>query len=133
VASLLAAQLYGLKVICERIEDNPRNYTRFAVLGRQECAPTGRDKTSLLFSTEDKPGALYAALSPFAQRGINLTKLESRPMKAQAWRYIFFVDLEGHVQDAAVAETLEELARCCRFVKLLGSYPKAHDQERFAR
>ncbi len=132
ITSLLAAQLYGLNVLEERIEDNPRNYTRFAVLGRGECARTGSDKTSLLFCTEDVPGALFAALAPFARRGINLTKLESRPMKAQAWRYIFFVDLVGHVQDKAVAETLEELSGCCRFVKLLGSYPKAHDQERFA-
>jgi chorismate mutase/prephenate dehydratase len=133
ITSLFAAQTYGLEVIEERIEDNPRNYTRFAVLGRQECERTGSDKTSLLFSTEDVPGALFSALAPFAKRGINLTKLESRPMKAQAWRYIFFVDLEGHAADEAVSETLAELGRCCRFVKLLGSYPKAHDQEKFAR
>jgi chorismate mutase/prephenate dehydratase len=131
ITSLFAATTYGLNVLVEHIEDNPRNYTRFAVLGKQESRPTGADKTSVLFSTDDRPGALFAALSPFARRGINLTKLESRPMKAQAWRYIFFVDLAGHVDDEAVKETLAELAGCCRFVKLLGSYPKAHDQEKF--
>lgn len=132
ITSLLGAKTYELAVIEEHIEDNPRNYTRFGVLGRSLCTPTGSDKTSLLFSTEDVPGALHSALAPFAKRGINLTKLESRPMKAQAWRYMFFVDLQGHVQDAAVAETIRELEGCCRFVKLLGSYPRAHDQERFA-
>jgi len=131
VTPLLAARIHGLNILEEHIEDNPRNYTRFAVLGRQECAPTGADKTSILFSTEDVPGALHSALAPFAKRGINLTKLESRPIKAQAWRYIFFVDLEGHATEAAVTETIDELKGCCRFVKLLGSYPKAHDQERF--
>ncbi|MFH0810640.1 MAG: prephenate dehydratase [Pseudomonadota bacterium] len=133
ITSSLAAQIYGLDVIAERIEDNPRNFTRFAVLGRRWCRPTGVDKTSLLFCTEDLPGALFSALAPFARRAINLTKLESRPMKAQAWRYIFFVDLQGHSDDPVVAETITELERCCRFVKLLGSYPRADDQERFAR
>lgn len=137
VTPLLAAQIHGLSIIEEHIEDNPHNYTRFAVLGREAGQPTGADKTSLLFSTEDVPGALHLALAPFAKRGINLTKLESRPesraLAGQAWRYIFFVDLEGHVQDGAVAETLRELEGCCRFVKVLGSYPQAHDQDKFAQ
>jgi len=133
ITSMYAAQLYGLKVACERIEDNPRNYTRFALLGKQDCEPTGSDKTSVLFATGHVPGALYAALAPFAKRGINLTKLESRPVKAQAWRYIFFVDLEGHIKDEGMRETLEELRQVCEYVKLLGSYPQAHDQEKFAR
>ncbi|MFC1896388.1 prephenate dehydratase, partial [Thermodesulfobacteriota bacterium] len=87
--------------------------------------PTGRDKTSLLFVTPHIPGALYRVLAPIAAEGINMTKLESRPNKQLGWHYLFFVDLEGHIEDAPVAGALAEIRKLCSFVKWLGSYPNA--------
>jgi len=124
IASSLAAQLYGLKVVESRIEDYLSNYTRFLVIGLHTNPRTGRDKTSLLFSISHAPGSLYQALKPFSEKGINLTKIESRPMKGKPWEYIFFVDVEGHAADEAIREVMVELEQDARFLKLLGSYPQ---------
>ncbi len=124
IASSLAAQLYGLKVVESRIEDYLSNYTRFLVIGLHTNPRTGRDKTSILFSISHAPGSLYQALKPFSEKGINLTKIESRPMKGKPWEYIFFVDVEGHATDEAIREVMVELEQDARFLKLLGSYPQ---------
>ncbi len=125
VASSLAAELYGLKVIESRIEDYLNNYTRFLVLGLQVGDRTGRDKTSLLFSIPDSPGALYEILKPFSEKSINLTKIESRPIKDKPWEYVFFLDFEGHATDSHIHEAVTELKKKVLFLKLLGSYPRS--------
>jgi len=125
VASALAAQMYGLKIIESSIEDYRHNYTRFLVLGKKMAANTGQDKTSLLFSIADTPGALYGILKPFAEKSINLTKIESRPIKDKPWEYVFFLDFEGHAQDEVVQEVLREIKSKVLFWKLLGSYPRS--------
>jgi len=125
VASEAAATLYGLRVVKHRIEDNPNNFTRFLVIGQQMPEPGGNDKTSIMFSVRDEPGILYRMLEPFSKRGINLSKIESRPMKGRAWEYIFFLDMEGHIHNEQVATAVEELQGYCQFLKVLGSYPKA--------
>lgn len=125
IASLLAAQLYTIKVIARNIEDSPYNITRFLVLGTRSAEPTGNDKTSLVFSIKDKVGALHDMLVPFKKYRINLTKIESRPSKKRAWEYYFFVDLEGHLQDTNVAKAVSELEDNAKYLKILGSYPNA--------
>ncbi len=124
VASSYAAKLYDLNVLEKRIQDMPHNYTRFLVIGKRDEAPTGRDKTSLMFALKDSVGALYHALKPFAEHGVNLTKIESRPCKGKPWEYIFFVDLEGHHTDEKLAAALEAFREGCSDLKLLGSYPQ---------
>ncbi|MBI5445680.1 MAG: prephenate dehydratase [Deltaproteobacteria bacterium] len=123
IAGELAGSLYGLKTVEARIEDNPNNITRFLVIGREIPDRGSRNKTSLLFAVKDQVGALYRMLQPFYDNGVNLTKIESRPLKQKAWEYVFFVDLEGHVTEDAVHRALEGLAGHCQFVKVLGSYP----------
>jgi chorismate mutase/prephenate dehydratase len=130
IASRLAAEIYGLKIIKERIEDNINNFTRFLVISRKSPAKTGRDKTSILFSVKDAPGALYEMLSPFAANGINLTKIESRPSRKKPWEYHFFVDMEGHYDDEKVKKAVDELGRHCLFIKVLGAYPAAETSSR---
>ena len=125
VASARAAQLYGMKVLAEEIEDNPNNFTRFFVLSKQDSPPSGSDKTSIVFSVKHKPGALYDAIKEFAIRNISLTKIESRPTKQTPWEYNFYLDFEGHREDVVVREALENLDRISLFVKVLGSFPKA--------
>jgi chorismate mutase/prephenate dehydratase len=125
IASQMAASLYDLQVARRKIEDNPNNFTRFLVIGRKTPAPSGRDKTSIMFSVRDEPGILYRMLEPFSKRGINLSKIESRPFKKKAWEYIFFLDMEGHIQDRTVSEAVEELRGYCTVLKVLGSYPRA--------
>jgi chorismate mutase/prephenate dehydratase len=125
VASSLAAELYGLKIIDSRIEDYLNNYTRFLVLGPQVSDRTGRDKTSLLFSIPDSPGSLYEILKPFSEKSINLTKIESRPIKDKPWEYVFFLDFEGHATDSHIHEAVSELKKKVLFLKLLGSYPRS--------
>ncbi len=125
IASELAGSLYDLKVVRSRIEDQVNNFTRFLVVARKGCERSGNDKTSVLFSVKDEPGILCRMLDPFAKRGINLSKIESRPFKKKAWEYIFFLDLFGHVTDPDVAAALDELKQCCQFIKILGSYPRA--------
>jgi chorismate mutase/prephenate dehydratase len=124
IASSLAGQLYGLRVVESQIEDYLNNYTRFLVIGLQPSPRTGKDKTSVLFSISHAPGSLYQALKPFSEKGINLTKIESRPMKGKPWEYIFFVDMEGHSTDAAIREVMSDLGKNALFLKLLGSYPQ---------
>ncbi len=125
ISSSLASRLYGLKVVESRIEDSLHNYTRFLVLGRQMMERTGRDKTSLLFSISHSPGSLYEILKPFSAKAINLTKIESRPIKDKPWEYVFFLDFEGHGADRQVQEALTEMKREVLFFKLLGSYPRS--------
>ncbi len=125
IASQIAANEYGLKILGSSIEDNPNNTTRFLVVSRSEARPTRQDKTSILFEIKDKSGALHDILSPFKKAKINLTKIESRPSKKKVWSYYFFVDLEGHHDDAKVRKALSVLSRHCVFLKILGSYPKA--------
>jgi len=123
IAGLLAAEKYGLPVLEHNVQDNAENATRFLVLGRQSPPRSGRDRTSLMFCVADRPGALHGAIAPFRRYRINMTKIESRPSKRKAWQYYFFVDCDGHAQDAKVARALDELGRHCVFVKILGSYP----------
>ncbi len=125
IASGSAAEHYGLKVVRSRIEDQVNNFTRFIVVSRKLTEPSGKDKTSILFSVKDEPGILYRMLEPFARRGVNLSKIESRPVKTKAWEYIFFLDMVGHISEVPVREAIEELKSFCLFLKVLGSYPKA--------
>ena len=125
IASEYAATVYNLKVVKDRIEDQVNNFTRFLVIGKKIADRTGQDKTSLMFSVKDEPGILYRMLEPFAKRGLNLSKIESRPLKKKAWEYIFFLDLVGHATDREVAAAVQELRGYCQFLKVLGSYPKA--------
>jgi chorismate mutase/prephenate dehydratase len=123
IASILAAKIYGLKVIARDIEDSPHNITRFLVIGSSDVGRTGHDKTSLLFSIKDRVGALHDMLIPFKTYKVNLNKIESRPSKRKAWDYYFFMDLEGHKDDPNVKKALKELENKCKFLKVLGSYP----------
>jgi len=126
IASELAGQIYGLKVLKPHIEDNINNFTRFLVLSLKPAERTGKDKTSVMLSVKDKVGALYDLLRPFASHGVNLTKIESRPSRRKAWEYLFFMDIEGHTEEDRVKQALAEVKARCLFLKILGSYP-AHN------
>jgi chorismate mutase/prephenate dehydratase len=125
IASAFAASLYGLRVAEARIEDYPGNATHFFILGVDQPGVTGCDKTSIIFAVDNVPGALYKTLQPLAERGINMTRIVSRPAKTEAWRYLFFVDLDGHQEDPRVREALEEIEHLSAHFKLLGSFPRA--------
>ena len=125
VAAEIAARLYDLVVLRRNIEDLAHNMTRFLVVGREQAKPTGRDKTSLLLVTRDEPGILYRVLGAFAQRGLNMSKIESRPSRRRPWEYVFFVDIDGHENDQAVAAALADVRPSCETLKVLGSYPRA--------
>ncbi len=125
IASELAASVYGLKFVEKNIEDHKKNFTRFLVISKESPEKTGKDKTSIMLSLKDKPGALFSILSPFAKNKINLTKIESRPSRRKAWEYIFFVDMKGHKNNKAVEKALSEVQKECHFFKILGSYPSA--------
>jgi chorismate mutase/prephenate dehydratase len=133
IASEFAGDYYGLKVIARHIEDLARNYTRFFVIGKEQGQRSGRDTTAMMFSVKDRPGILYQALGHFAKRGVNLSKIESRPLKGRAWEYVFFVELDGHVSDEVVREAIRALEQDCVFVKVLGSYPKMRKDNQFLR
>lgn len=128
VAGARAAEIYGMKIIAHKIEDNPNNFTRFFVLSKQDSPYSGKDKTSIVFSLKHKPGLLYKALGEFAVRNINLTKIESRPTRQKLWDYNFYLDFEGHRSDKAVQEALEKLKEISIFVKVLGSYQKMNEK-----
>jgi len=123
IASDLAGELYGVPILRGGIEDNPHNSTRFLVIGRHPCGPTGHDKTSILFAMRNEPGTLYRILEPLARLGINLTKIESRPAKQRPWEYVIFVDVEGHRDTPPVSSVLREIGERTLFLKVLGSYP----------
>lgn len=125
IASEFAASIYDLKIVKKRIEDNVNNFTRFLVIGRKSPEKSGSDKTSVMFAVKDESGALYRMLEPFSKHNINLTKIESRPMKTRAWEYLFFLDMEGHYSEPHVKEAIDELSKICMFVKVLGSYPRS--------
>lgn len=124
IAGELAAEHNNLVIVMRDIEDEANNTTRFLVLSRETVAPSGRDKTSIVLSTKNRPGALLDILSPLAQRGIGLSKLESRPARNGAWEYVFYLDLEGHRDEPAIQEALRDLEERCAFLKVLGAYPK---------
>lgn len=125
IAGEQAAIHFKLKVLAPNIEDDARNTTRFLVIGKQEVAPSGKDKTSLVMSAANRPGAVHDLLVPLAQNGVSMSKLESRPSRAGLWEYVFYLDVEGHQTDAKVAAALAELKQIAAFVKVLGSYPVA--------
>jgi len=127
IASVLAADLYQLKVICENIEDNPNNVTRFFVIGSESARPTGNDKTALVFSTAHKTGALVDVLQVFRGHDVNLTNIESRPSKKREWEYYFFTDCLGHYQDPKVESALTDARKHCLQLSVLGSFPCANE------
>ena len=120
-----AAEHCGMTVLVKGIEDNPNNFTRFFILSKEDSPPTRRDKTSIIFSAKNIPGSLYNILGAFAIREINLTKVESRPVRGRTWEYIFYLDFEGHRNDTRSRDALKEIEEKCIFIKILGSYPKA--------
>ncbi len=124
MASKLAAELYGLRILAADVEDVPHNVTRFLVVGRSYAGTTGKDKTSVMFSVKDRVGALYDSLKVFKLNNINLTKIESRPSKKKVWEYYFFVDFNGHCEGRNARRALKGLEKHCMFVKVLGSYPR---------
>lgn len=133
VAARAAATLAGVRVAVAGIQDRKPNVTRFAVLGSASPAPTGRDKTSLVFSTPDERGALVRALQIFDQAGINLCRIESRPRSGMSWQYVFFLDLEGHREDDGVRRALEQLEAQSDMVRVFGSYPRCQPPRSVAR
>jgi chorismate mutase/prephenate dehydratase len=125
VAGLPAAEIYGLRVLAQCIEDEPGNTTRFLVIGTKDAPPSGQDKTSLLLSCRNASGGLHALLSPLAEHGIDMTRIESRPSRRGTWDYVFFIDIVGHRSDPKVAKALEHLQGAALLFKVLGSYPVA--------
>jgi chorismate mutase/prephenate dehydratase len=127
IAGEAAGERYGVAALARAIEDDPTNTTRFLVLGKLQPAATGRDRTSLVLSAENKPGAVHALLTPLAEHNVSMTRIESRPSRARSslWEYVFFIDLEGHEQDPNVARAIEALKARAPFLKILGSYPVA--------
>lgn len=124
IAGKSAADIYQLQVVASCIEDISNNTTRFVVLGQQEVPATGNDKTSLLISTDNKPGALYSLLQPFADNNVSMTRIESRPSQQGLWEYMFFIDIEGHIEDELVIKSIQHLKADSSFMMVLGSYPR---------
>jgi chorismate mutase/prephenate dehydratase len=125
IASALAKDMYGLEVVARNIEDQANNITRFLVIGARSPKPSGDDKTSIVFSVKDEVGVLHRMLDPFARNKINLSKIESRPLKQKPWEYLFFLDLEGHIEEPRIQKAIKKLEKICLFIKILGSYPAA--------
>jgi chorismate mutase/prephenate dehydratase len=125
VAGEVAAYRYALRIVARNIEDEPSNTTRFLIIGKQQVRPMGSDKTSLLLATANRPGALFRLLEPLARSEISMTRIESRPARSGMWEYIFFLDIQGHIQDPKIASALEEIRSKATLCKVLGSYPVA--------
>jgi chorismate mutase/prephenate dehydratase len=125
IAGSSAAEIYGLQVLAANIEDEPDNTTRFLIIGRLDPPPSGDDKTSLLVSGKNRAGSLMRLLAPLARHRINMTRIESRPARRGLWEYVFFVDIDGHMQDPALRKAIAELEKEASFLKWLGSYPRA--------
>lgn len=125
IAGDMAAELYGLTILNEKIEDRPDNSTRFFIIGNQEVPPTGDDKTSIIVSIHNKPGILHELLEPFRKNSIDLTRIETRPARSSKWSYVFFIDFSGHNKDPLIKAVLEEISKGSVAVKVLGSYPQA--------
>ena len=125
IAGEIAARIYEVPLLARHIEDDPNNRTRFLIVGAQSVPPSGRDQTSLVMSAPNRPGAVHALLAPLAKHGVSMTRFESRPSRMGRWEYYFFVDLQGHEKDPAIAAALAELRELAPFMKLLGSYPAA--------
>ncbi len=125
IAGEVAAERYGLRILAARIEDHPDNKTRFLVIGRQRVGPSGHDKTSILVSTRNEPGALYKVLEPFHSHGISLTRIETRPAKSGSWSYVFFIDFDGHQGEPRIQQVLADVGKVALEVRSLGSYPQA--------
>ena len=123
IASILAKDKHGLNLLAKGIQDIASNTTRFLVISKYDSVATGNDKTSIVISLKDKVGILHDALKSFKTHKINLTKIESRPSKVKAWKYMFYIDMEGHQKDKKIAKTLEQIEKNCNFFKVLGSYP----------
>src|SRR3989304_4454652 len=123
ISSSLGKEVYKLELIAENIEDHSNNITRFLVIGRKEPKPSKQDKTSLVFSVKDQPGILHRMLQPLARSRINLTKIESRPLKDKPWEYMFFIDFKGNKEEARVKRAIRNLENNCLFMKVLGSDP----------
>lgn len=125
VAGDIAAEQYGLMKLAESIEDYANNTTRFLIIGQQEVAPSGKDKTSLIVEANNKPGALFKLLEPFHQSGVSLTRIDTRPSRTDTWAYVFFIEFEGHQEEEIIGKILHEVGESSRVLKVLGSYPKA--------
>ena len=125
IAGQAAAEHYHLAKLAANIEDEPNNTTRFLVIGKDTTEPSGRDKTTILVSSQNRPGLLYKLLEPIGRHGINMTRIESRPSKQGIWEYIFFIDLDGHQQEPNMHSLLAEIQDSASLFRVLGSYPQA--------
>jgi len=125
IAGDVAREIYGLNRLASNIQDYADNSTRFLVIGRELVKPSGRDKTSIIVSTHNKPGALFALLEPFQREQLMLTRIDTRPSRSETWTYLFFIEFEGHREDPVVARVLHELEEQTVMLKILGSYPQA--------
>ena len=123
IASKEAAEIYNMPIILENITNNLNNYTRFLILSKENNSETGNDKTSIIFSIKHEPGSLFRIIEKFHKNNVNLTKIESRPTKANTWEYNFYVDFEGHQTNSKILEMIEEIKQETLFMKILGSYP----------
>jgi chorismate mutase/prephenate dehydratase len=121
----MSCDLYDLTKLWEKIEDRPDNSTRFLIIGRESIAPSGEDRTSLVVSVKNRPGALYDLLEPFRRHNLDMTRLESRPSPSSKWSYVFFIDFSGHIEDEPAKNVLRELSEDVLDLKVLGSYPRA--------